>query len=78
MCKLSESDKKMLKMLATMETGLVAHELGIKSTVIYQRLYRIRKHRREAQLFINNVNGYEKISERLKRMLISTKETNGQ
>ena len=75
MCKLSEFDEKMLKALAQMETGLVADRLDIKPEVIYQRLYRIRKHRREAQLYVNKLNGYERMSERLRRMLIPTKST---
>jgi len=76
MCKLSEFDVKMLKMLGEMETALVADRLGVSADVIYQRLYRIRKHRRQAQVVVNQLNNLERVNSRLRRFLTPTKGEN--
>lgn len=75
MCKLSKPEQEMLKMLGEMETGLVADKLGISPDVIYQRLYRIRKRRRNAQILVNQLNNFERVNSRLRRFLTPTKVT---
>lgn len=70
---LTELDKKILKGLCNHETKIVARNLGISENVIYSHLHKIRKHRKQAQTFLNRLLGYEKRSARLKKMLTPTK-----
>jgi len=70
MSKLSDRDKEMLTMLSNMETRLVAEKLGITERAIYSRLHWLRKKKKEAQTFVNQLNNYANASGTIKKLLI--------
>lgn len=72
MCKLKEKDEKILELLISHDAVVTAIEVGYASpNSLYQRLFRLRKHREESQIFINKLNAFANRSARLKKFLIS-------
>lgn len=68
---LSATDKEMLDLLLSKKIEAVAEKMGVEKSAIYQRLYRIRKRRVQAQTFINQVNSYAQRDATLRKLLLA-------
>jgi len=71
MTRLTKRDNEMLKMLAQMETTLVADRLKLNTGTIYSRLAWLRKKKEENQTFVNQLYNFEKTCPRIKKLLTS-------
>lgn len=72
MPKLTKRDLRMMDLICSMETSIVADKLGITVKAVNSRFSWIRKKRIEATLFLNTCLSYERKCPDLRRRITPT------
>jgi len=72
MCTLTKREAEILTTLIKSDVKATAEKLGITPNSVHTTLYRIRRRRKRARLFLDQINDFSSKSEKLKRLLIPT------